>query len=213
MNEIKNLVFHAQDRFKQKLIEMNSQGGLTKERYCRFLTMQYHLTKGVQKHFMAIAANSVTARKKGLRKFLIQFAQEEEFHFEIAKADLKELGQEPGQIPFDTQVWWLYFGSVIETRPFVRLGATCILENIADGSSDILDLMIKESGFLNPKNLRFLTIHRHGPNLAHGDQILEALEQSDLTKDELADVKHGAEIATTMYMRFAHWIATGQNLS
>ena len=162
---------------------------------------------------MAIASNSKVGRKKGLRKFLINFAQEEEFHFEIAKADLKELGQEPGKMPFDTELWWLYFTSIIETRPFVRLGATCILENISDGSSEILDQMIKESGYLNPKNLRFLIIHRHGPNLAHGDQIIEALEQADLTEEELEDVAHGAQVATTMYMRFAHWIATGQNLA
>lgn len=213
MKQIHELVQIAQTKFKNKLTEMHKDGGLTKERYTRFLTMQYHLTKGVQKHFMAIAANSKTARKKGLRKFLVNFAQEEEFHYEIAKADLKELGQEPGPMPFDTQVWWLYFGSLIETRPFVRLGATCILENIADGSSEILDQMIKESDFLNPKNLRFLIIHRHGPNLAHGDQILEALEQAELTEEELADVIHGAEVGTMLYMRFAHWIATGHNLS
>jgi hypothetical protein len=31
---------------------------------------------------------------------------------------------------------------------------------------------------LNPKNLRFLTIHRHGPNLDHGNQILHVLESA-----------------------------------
>ena len=71
----------AQKLFREKLQEMQNNGGLTKERYTRFLSMQYHLTKGVQKHFMAIAANSLTARKKNLRKWLINFAQEEEFHF------------------------------------------------------------------------------------------------------------------------------------
>ncbi len=213
MKQIQDLVNVAQEKFRNKLTEMSKDGGLTKERYARFLTMQYHLTKGVQKHFMSIAANSKTAKKRGLRKFLIQFAQEEEFHYEIAKADLKELGMEPGPMPLDTEMWWLYFSSIIEARPFVRLGATCILENIADGSSEIIDRMIKESGYLNPKNLRFLIIHRHGPNLAHGDQIMEALTQAELNEEELADVVHGAKVATTLYMRFSHWIATGQNLS
>jgi hypothetical protein len=173
--------------------------------------MQYHLTKGVQKHFMAIAANSVTGRKRDLRKWLIQFAQEEEFHFEIAKADLKDLGTEPLECPFDVKLWWLYFDSVIADRPFVRLGATTILENIADGSSDILDGMIAKSSFLNSKNLRFLIIHRHGPNLAHGDQILGALNGADLTNQEVNDVVEGADKAITFYMRFVHWIVTGQN--
>lgn len=212
MKEILQQVETAQKLFRSKVETMKASGGLTKDRYCRFLSMQYHLTKGVQKHFMAIAANSVTARKRNLRKFLINFAQEEEFHFEIAKADLKDLGMEPLDIPFDTQLWWNYFDSIIQTRPFIRLGATCILENIADGSSDVLDELIKSSGFLTPKNLRFLMIHRHGPNLAHGDQILEALAGADLTEQELQDVFLGAQRATVFYMRFSHWIIEGTDL-
>ncbi|MES3036643.1 MAG: hypothetical protein V4736_01935 [Bdellovibrionota bacterium] len=178
----------------------------------RFLSMQYHLTKGVQKHFMTIAAQSSIAKKRGLRKWLLQFAQEEEFHFEIAKSDLKDLGTEPLQFPFDTKLWWLYFDSVIEERPFVRLGATCILENISEGSDDILDDIIKKSTFLTPKNLKFLIIHRHGPNLAHGDQIIEALNNADLTSTEKSDLLEGAELATVMYMRAVYWIITGNLL-
>lgn len=212
MKDVTAQMEKAQKLFREKLQEMQNNGGLTKERYTRFLSMQYHLTKGVQKHFMAIAANSLTARKKNLRKWLINFAQEEEFHFEIAKADLKDLGLEPLSIPFDTQLWWNYFDSIIQTRPFIRLGATCILENIADGSADVLDGMIKTSDFLTPKNLRFLTIHRHGPNLAHGDQILEALSTAELSEEELQDVLLGAQRATIFYMRFAHWIVTGEEL-
>ncbi len=212
MKYVEAQIKEAQDLFRNKLLAMQANGGLTKERYVRFLSMQYHLTKGVQQHFMGIAANSLTGKKKNLRKWLINFAQEEEFHFEIAKADLRELGAEPLSIPFDTQLWWNYFDKIVETTPFVRLGATCVLENIADGSSDILDQMIKDSGYLNPKNLRFLIIHRHGPNLAHGDQILEALEGADLTEQEMADVLLGVDRATTFYMRFAHWIVEGREL-
>jgi heme oxygenase len=212
MKQIEVKIKEAQKLFRDKLVLMKQDGGLTRERYTRFLSMQYHLTKGVQKHFMAIAANPLTAKKRNLRKWLINFAQEEEFHFEIAKADLKELGAEPQSLPFDTQLWWNYFDKVIESRPFIRLGATCILENIAEGSSDILDDMIQSSGYLNPKNLRFLIIHRHGPNLAHGDQILEALKEADLTENERADVLVGADQATTFYMRFAHWILEGKEL-
>lgn len=212
MKEIRELIKKAQVEFKQKLLSLDSQGGLTQERYARFLTMQYHLTKGVQRHFMAIAANSITANRRNLRKFLINFAQEEEFHYEIAKADLKALGREVEEIPLDTKIWWLFFDSIIEDRPFIRLGATCILENISSEASDILDALIKNSNYLNPKNLRFLTIHRHGPNLAHGDQILEAIQSSDLSNAELDDLAYGAHIATIFYMRSIHWIVTGEPL-
>ncbi len=212
MKAVHELVTVAQDLFRKKVEQMGATGGLTRARYIRFLSMQYHLTKGVQNHFMAIAANSTMARKKDLRKWLINFAQEEEFHFEIAKADLKELDVEPLPMPFDTQLWWAYFNTMIQNRPFVRLGATCILENISDGSSDILDKLIQESSFLNPKNLRFLMIHRHGPNLAHGEQVLGALAAANLTEEELNDVILGCDHATTLYMRFAYWIVEGKEL-
>jgi heme oxygenase len=212
MKKVLHQVETAQQIFRERMHDMKATGGLTQERYCRFLSMQYHLTRGVQRHFMAIAANPLTAKKKGLRKFLIGFAQEEEFHYEIAKADLKNLGQEPKEIPFDTYLWWKYFDSVIETQPFIRLGATTILENISDGAGPQLDEMIKEGGYLTPKNLRFLTIHRHGPNLAHGEEILKALEEADLNEAEEADVLRGAQHATIFYMRFLHWIMTGEEL-
>ena len=101
---------------------------------------------------------------------------------------------------------------VIHDRPFIRSGVICILENIADGSSEILDHLIKKSAFLNPKNLRFLTIHRHGPNLDHGSQIIHALAEANLTEDEYKDVITGAEKALVFYMRLTHWIISGKEL-
>lgn len=212
MKQVAAEVKQAQELFRNRFLRMREIGGLTKERYIRFLSMQYHLTKGVQRHFMAIAASPITAKKRELRKWLINFAQEEEFHYEIARADLKELGTDPLSIPLDTQLWWNYFDQIVPDHPFIRLGATCVLENIADGSSDLLDDMIAKTDFLNPKNLRFLLIHRHGPNLAHGDQILEALSNANLSEEELNDVIDGARKATTFYLRFAHWIINGEDL-
>lgn len=212
MNQIKQAIAKAQTAFREILEGGKKTGGLTKERYARFLTMQYHLTRGVQRHFMFIAGHPVTAKKRELRKFLINFAQEEEFHYMIAESDLKELGLVPGPCPLDIKLWWLFFDDVIKERPFVRLGATCILENIADGSSAVLDEMIQSSGYLNPKNLRFLIIHRHGPNLAHGDEILAALEGADLSAEELADVLEGTRFATLMYMRLTQWILSGKEM-
>lgn len=209
MKEITAAIENAQHQFRELLLAEKDRQGLTREMYVRFLTMQYHLTKGVQRHFLFIAGHPATAKKRELRKWLIQFAQEEEFHFEIARMDLENLDTKPGPIPFDTKLWWLFFDDVIVDRPFVRLGATCILENIADGSSDVLDSLIQSSGFLTPKNLKFLTIHRHGPNLAHGDQIIEALAGANLSAEEYADVLEGTSVGTILYMRFMHWIVTG----
>lgn len=209
MQQVRKVVEDAQQKMRGLLSAGMKSGGLTKERYVRFLQMQYHLTKGVQRHFLFIAGHPATAKKRELRKWLIQFAQEEEFHFEIAKSDLKELDAEVGICPIDTKLWWLFFDSVIQDRPLVRLGATCVLENISDGSADLLDQMIAQSGFLTPKALKFLTIHRHGPNLDHGDQVLSALEGANLSEEELRDVLEGAQMGVLFYMRFMEWIMSG----
>jgi heme oxygenase len=212
MTEIRGLIKKAQTLFGEKLIQMSETGGLSKERYLRFLSMQYHLTKGVQQHFFAVASHSCMAKKLNLRKWLVHFAQEEEFHFEIAKADLKELGAEPLEISLDTTLWWLFYDSIVKTSPFIRLGGTCILENVMSGNDAILDSILSKSDFLTKKNTRFLTIHRHGPNLDHGNQVLEALESANLSKEEYQDLLKGADITTTFYLRATHWVVSGSAL-
>ena len=210
MSKVLNLVNQSQQDFKSLLLQISKNGGLTKERYSRFLNMQYHLTNGVQKHFFALAANSKLGKKPGLRDWLLQFGKEEEYHYLVAASDLKELGEKVSECPLDVKLWWLYFDTVLQTHPFQRLGATCILENISNGSNDVLDEMIKSSGFLNPRNLKFLTIHRHGPNLDHGNQIVAALERADLEQSEWEDVLLGAEIATLLYLRLSRWVISGK---
>jgi hypothetical protein len=210
MSKISDLIKQSQQEFKSLLSQIATNGGLTKERYIRFLNMQYHLTNGVQKHFFALAANSNLGKKPGLRDWLLQFGKEEEHHYLVAASDLKELGEKVDECPLDVKLWWLYFDSILPTHPFQRLGATCILENISSGSVDVLDGLIQKSGFLTPRNLKFLTIHRHGPNLDHGNQIVAALEKADLDQSEWDDVLLGAEIATLLYLRLSRWVISGK---
>ncbi len=210
MEQVKEKISKAQLLFKERMIAIQEQGGLTRERYIRFLTCQYHLTKGVQRHFYRIAAHSSLARKKPLRDWLVQFAREEEFHFDIAKKDLEQLDSQPLECPFDVALWWLYFDSVVDERPYIRLGGTCILENISNTSSEVIDQSLATSDFLTAQNTRFLTIHRHGPNLDHGNEIINNLEASQPDEDELRDLELGCEYATSFYLRFMSWMMTGE---
>src|SRR5690606_16063508 len=110
---------------------LEKQGdGLPLEAYRRYLSMQYHLTKGVQRHFMICASHPDFAHRPKLREFLFHFAEEEELHFKVAEKDLENLGSRPLPIPLDTRIWWAFFDTQVYERPLVRLGATCILENI-----------------------------------------------------------------------------------
>lgn len=212
MQAVVEKIEFAQKLFREKMTQILEDGGLTQERYFRFLTCQYHLTRGVQRHFYRMASHSSMASRKEMRDWLVQFAKEEEFHFEIARKDLLQLGTEPGEGPVDIQLWWHYFNSVVDDRPFVRLGGTCILENIGEGSADIIDKMLRDSDFLTPSNTRFLTIHRHGPNLDHGNQVVQNIEKAKLNDEERQDLLLGCDNATTFYMRFMHWMSTGELL-
>ena len=85
-------------------------------------------------------------------------------------------------------------------RPFVRLGATCVLENFGSGIGDLVKPILQATPFLTPKTSRFLQIHMH-EELPHGDQILAALTQARPNAVEQADLAEGAEAGATLFLR------------
>lgn len=212
MNSLKDIVSKAKMRFRVLLEGIASDGGLTPERYHRFLSMQYHLTKGVQRHFMIIASDSSLAHRKSLRRFLVEFANEEELHYLIAEKDLENLGEKPLPCNLDTRLWWSFFDSVVQKQPFIRLGATCVLENISVGSGDLIKGLIANADYLNPRNTRFLIIHQH-EDLPHGDQIFEALDAAKLEPWHFEQLEEGAKIATELYLRMFAWALCGDDSS
>ena len=210
MNEIIKIVEQARKDFRVQLTAAMNSGGLTSERYQRFLSMQHHLTNGVQKHFFAIAAHPDLAHRKSLRKFLLNFGDEEESHYLIAKKDLENCNLPLLEPNLDIKIWWSFFNNVVNERPFVRLGATCILENISTGNSDMIQGLLQKATYLNPRNMRFLVIHQH-EELPHGDQIIDALNQGNLDENHLRDLEEGAHIGRTMYLRLFSWVLNGED--
>ncbi len=209
---VKQIVDKAGDLFKQRMDALLTSGeGLPKEKYVRYLSMQYHLTNGVQRPFMICASHPSLARRKPLREFLFKFALEEEPHYMVAKKDLENMGVEPLPIPAETEIWWAYFNSIIMDKPLIRLGATAVLENIGIKSHAVVDQLFAKANYLTKTNTVFFQIHKHGPNLNHGAEIFEALEEADLTEEMLADIIKGAKIGTKMYLDMADW-ALGESL-
>ena len=209
MNEVKTIIKSAQNDLRELLNEMAQSGGFTVERYVRFLSMQYHLTNGVQRHFFRLAAHPDFVRKGRFRDFLYRFGSEEEPHFEVAARDLTALDQKLLPAPLDVQLWWAFFDSVIDVRPCLRLGASCILENIGTTSSDIVRQFVQNSSFMTPKNTRFLITHLH-EELPHGDQVLQALEDAHLSVAQHAELAEGSRIGRVFYLRFARWVKDGE---
>ncbi len=200
-------VKNSQQRFKDKLKNLiETSNSLSEEQYVRYLSMQYHLTKGVQRHFFTAASHPDIVVRKNLRDFLWKFGIEEEPHFQIAQKDLQNMKRTPVAKPFDVHIWWMFFDSIINERPFIRLGATCVLENLSDGAKEQVNHIFSNAPYITPKNFRFFAIHKHEENLNHGDQILAALESARLDQDELKDVVYGTNIGTEMYMRMVDWV-------
>lgn len=198
--EVYENIEQSQNDFNIILNEVEKTGGMTKERYIKLMSMQYHLTKGVQKVFFQIASHTDFSECAEFRNFLIQFALEEEHHYKIAQQDLSSLGYEPSPIPLDVKQWWAYFNTVIEFQPLIRLGATCILENITQKSRDIIKKLLEQTDFLTQKNTRFITIHQH-EKLPHGDQIISALSNANLNSQQLMQLAQGSYEGRILYIR------------
>jgi hypothetical protein len=183
--------------------------GLGRAAYARYLSFQHHLTRGVQQHFFAVAAHASLADRRPLREFLFRFGLEEEPHFRVAAADLRALGAEPLPPPVEVDLWWSYFDRVVVARPFVRLGATAVLENLGPGTAEESRQLLQNAPFLTAETTRFLVIHRHEA-LPHGDQILDALAAAAPTAEEMADLLRGAEVATKLYLGMMRWALLGE---
>lgn len=198
------VVENAKEAFHSLLVRLAEQGGMTKTAYIRYLSFQHHLTKGVQRHFFTIAAHPSLAGRRQFRDFLYRFALEEEPHFDVARHDLEAMGESPSPCPLDVRLWWAYFDHVVLTRPFVRLGATCVLENLGAGAGQLGHRLLEEAPFLNEKNTRFLQIHFH-EELPHGEQIYAALLAANPDEQEILDLMEGARTGAVLYLRMARW--------
>ncbi len=168
--ELYACISDAQEKFAALLESYLRERPTTIDQYIRYLSFQYHLTKDVQRYFLAIAAHPDLARRRPLREFLVDFANEEELHYLVAANDLHKLGMRPLPMPFDVELWHHYFKSVVIDRPFVRLGAATILENISDGAAKDWVRKALTGEFLTRDNTKFLVLHRH-ETLPHGDRL------------------------------------------
>lgn len=205
-------IIDAQERFAALLKSYLQDHPTTIDQYIRYLSFQYHLTKDVQRYFLAIAAHSDMARRRSLREFLYHFANEEELHYLVAANDLAKLGLRPMPMPFDVELWHTYFTKVVVDRPFVRLGAAAILENISDGVAREWVRKALQGPFLTRDNTKFLVLHQH-ETLPHGHQILSAIEDGHLESRHYADLNEGARKGTVLYLRMAEWAIRSATLS
>ena len=177
LEQIQTLIQTAQAEMRDKLEAYLASDTPQIRAYQRYLSFQYHLTKGVQRYFFQVAASPRLARMRKLRKFFTSFANEEELHYLVAASDLKALNLDILPEPFDVTLWHAYFHATVEARPFVRVGAAIILENISDGVAKPAVQRALSADFMTRENTKFLVLHQH-ETLPHGDQLIEAITRA-----------------------------------
>ena len=62
------------------------------------------------------------------------------------------------------------------------------------------------SSFITAENTVFLSIHRHGPNIDHGNEVLENIKNCNFPLEETRDIELGAQVASVMYIRALSWV-------
>ena len=196
------VISRARECFINTLATHVKDDALSVSTYQRYLSMQYHLTRDVQRYFITAAAHSDLAHMRALRKFLLAFANEEEFHYLVAGNDLAKMGEQILPMPFDVELWHCYFTQVVATRPFVRLGAATVLDNLSDANTRPYFRRLLSAPFLNRENTKFLVLHMH-ETLPHGQQILDALQAAPLQQRHLGDLLEGARKGAVLYLRMA----------
>ncbi len=205
LDDVQISIRTAQNLLAEKLLQFLLTDSFTHVHYGRYLSMQYHLTKGVQAHFLTAAGHGDFFRRRKLREFLFTFANEEESHYLLAFHDLEALEQPLHPMPFDVELWHEYFGRLAATRPFVRLGATCILENISGGSVAPHLGELLQAPFLNQENTTFISVHTH-ETLPHGEQFIAHLSSAGLDHRHVMDLVEGASKGGVLYLRMLDWV-------
>ncbi|CAK0764135.1 Iron-containing redox enzyme family protein [Azospirillaceae bacterium] len=204
LSKVNAIIHQSQDKLAAILRTKVSESGIAQSQYIRFLSMQYHLTKHAYWYFTVAASHASISRKKILRNFLIQFAREEELHYLVAGKDILSIGGEILSEPIDVTLWHAFFQKVVLERPFERLGAACVLENISGGQVKPQVKRLLSTPFLNRDNTRFIIIHQH-EKIPHGEQILKIFKEIDMNAQELEDLNKGAEIGACLYLRMIDW--------
>ncbi|OAB55233.1 hypothetical protein AY600_14140 [Phormidium willei BDU 130791] len=208
MQELHSLVRQARDAMAERLAALNAAGGMSEDQYVRYLSMQYHLTKDVQRVFMIAASHPDFSSRRALRDYLFRIGIEEEPHFRIAEEDVQGLGRSLVEMPLDLRLWHAHFNALIHDRPLVRIGAHCVLENIVVGLEEKVMGLLSQAPFVTRQTSRFVVLHTHA-DAPHGQDIFRVLEAAKLDARHLADLVEGARDGGTMFLRLIDWSVSG----
>ena len=212
MHRLQSAVAQAQNRYALLLQAFLTTKVFDRATYQRYLSMHYHLSKGIQRDFMLAAAHSDLNKRRTLRAFLVDFANERELHYLVAANDLHMLGLDLLPEPLDATLWHAYFDKMLADRPFIRLGAACTVENISSGAAGPWTKTALAASFLNRDNTKYLALHAEDET-AYGAHALAVMEASNLREHHIGDLVLGAKQGAVFYLRLMEWVLNQSSFS
>lgn len=202
LDRVEQVIQSAQKRFVNLLSEFAGEGldadeVLRRERHVRYLSVQYHLMREIQRRIFRIAAHPELSLRRDLRDFLVAKAGAEEFRFQDAADGV--IGRDWSLVPapLDVQLWHAHFDLQAETRPFLWLGTCCVLERIENEGVQEFRAMFGELPF-------------HAAYFKRaGRSLFQFLGKIEFDARQYQDLEEGAIHAATMYLRMLHWALHG----
>jgi hypothetical protein len=204
MKDVQDVLATASNQLEELLASSQKNGSINIDNYYRYLTMQYYLVKDVQVHFFRSAAHPALRHYVELRQFLINFAFAEEPGYEAARSDLEAMGKPVADCPLDMALWRLFFSAVIDAAPFVRLGATCLLQSLGEVASRHLQPLLMQSTFFSESNTKFLMLNFE-TQPSKVATLFDTISETNITSSEVRDLELGAKIGATLILRQMHW--------
>ncbi len=140
------------------------------ERYVHFLDTMYHYTRNTGDKAAQAAKN---VKQPELKKFFLEFEEEEHWHYRLAEQDLKAFGKIPSEkSPAVVCAFDDFWASLEDKNYNGYLGALYVFENIAKHLQDDIPELIERLA-LSRKESRWLAVHAE-EDIEHG-KIVQAM--------------------------------------
>jgi hypothetical protein len=173
---------------------------MTRESYVQYLSDQAYMVHDVCRQMFLVASHLSLAKRRRLRRFLIDFGLEEEAHHQIAKADIRHLGMEAQPPSLDARLWFLHCRALADEAPLRRIGISIVLENSGAEIGALVKTILAKASFLDATTTRFVRDHLH-EDVPHGQKLLDALSEGSWSQAEINDLTSGIDDAGVMLSR------------
>ena len=205
IDELREQIADAQKQYRGRLDAFRANAPTELAAYHRFLSFHYHLSHAAYGAFVRVADCPRISELPRFRRFLKTFAASQKMHHTATAVDLRALGLSILPRTFDVALWHGSLDTVAEERPFVRIGAAVIMENLPDRIVGRELASARETDISQRENRDLLLVLHLLDTRGSGGRLLEALAEAPLTPQDLSELLLGAKLGTALYLRMIDW--------